>query len=87
MFPWHKRVRCRSKLKKEQSNHSSNNRNKNAQIAAKYFLEKYKKISWKKTPFPLNISDIADAERVDYNNDTNISDVSSNKSVQITTKK
>ena len=66
---------------------SSNSRNKNAKIAAKNFLEKYKKISRKKTPFSFNISDIADVGTVDYNNDTNISDVLLNKSVQITAKK
>ena len=65
---------------------NSNNRNKNAQVAAKNVLEKYKKISRKKTPFLFNISDIADAELVHYSNDTNISNVSSNKSAQITAK-
>ena len=39
--------------KKQQSN-SSINRNKNAQIAAKNILEKYKKMSQKKTPFPFS---------------------------------
>ena len=66
---------------------SSNSRNKNGKIAAKNFLEKYKKMSRKKTPFSFNISDIADVGTVDYNNDTNISDVLLNKSVQITAKK
>ena len=49
-------------------------------------MKKYKKILRKKTPFPLNISDTADAETVDYNNDSNICD-GSNKSTQITAKK
>ena len=74
------------KTQKKNKATSSNNRNKNSQIAAKNFLEKYKKILQKNTSFPFNISDIADAETVDYN-DTNISDASSNKSTQITAKK
>ena len=72
-------------LKKNKAT-NSNNRNKNAQVAAKNVLEKCKKISRKKTPFLFNISDIADAEPVDYNNDTNIGNVSSNKRAQITAK-
>ena len=42
-----------------------------------------KQISRKKSPLPFDISDVADAETVNYNNDTNISDISSNKSSQI----
>ena len=41
----------------------------------------------KKTPFPFNKSDVADGEMVDYNNDYNISVVSSNKSTEITAQK
>ena len=46
-----------------------------------------KEISRKKSPLPFDISDVADAETVNYNNDTNISDISSNKSSQIAAKK
>ena len=46
-----------------------------------------KQISRKKSPLPFDISDVADAETVNYNNDTNISDISSNKSSQIAAKK
>ena len=35
----------------------------------------------------LRISDIAETETVNYNNDTNMNDVSSNKSAQITAQK
>ena len=66
---------------------SSNNRNKIAQIAAKKKLQRYKKISRKRTRFPFNINDVADAEMVDYHNNTNISDASSNKIAQIADKK
>ena len=62
-------------------------RNKNAQIAAKNILQKYKNISWKKTPLPFNINDVADAETIDFNKDTNIGNVSSSKSLQIAAKK
>ena len=41
----------------------------------------------KTTPLPFNINDVANAETVHYNNDTNINDVSSSKSAQIATKK
>ena len=62
-------------------------RNKNAQIAAKNILQKYENISWKKTPLPFNINDVADAETIDFNKDTNIGNVSSSKSLQIAAKK
>ena len=57
------------------------------QTTAKKIKRKYKKLAKKKPPLPFNISDVADAETVDYNNGTNISDVSSNKSAQIAAKK
>ena len=49
-----------------------NVRNKNTQIAAKKIMQKYKKNSRKRSPLPFDISGVADAETVDYNNDTNI---------------
>ena len=66
---------------------TSYNRNKNEQTAAKKTLQKYQNISQKKTFLPFNINDIADAETIDFNNGTNISDVSSSKSAQIAAKK
>ena len=66
---------------------NSNVRNKNAQIVAKQIVRKYKKILQKKPPLPFEISDVADAETINYNNDINISDISSNKSAQIAAKK
>ena len=45
------------------------------------------RMSKKKAPLPFNINDVADTEIVDYNNDTNINDVSSDNSVQIAAKK
>ena len=64
----------------------------NTQLAAKKIVEKYKNLSKKKTYIPFNISDIADAETVDYNNNTNITDLNdivSNKNTraQIAAKK
>ena len=41
----------------------------------------------KKTPLPFNINDVAAAETIDSNNDTNINDISSSKSAQIAAKK
>ena len=40
------------------------------------------RMSKKKAPLPFNINDVADAETVDYNNDTNINDVSSDNSAK-----
>ena len=62
-------------------------KNKNAQIAAKKIVQKYKKLAKKKAPVPFNINDVADAETIDYNKDTNINDVFSSKSAQIAAKK
>ena len=47
----------------------------------------FAQISRKRTPLPFRINDVAGAETVDYDNDTNISHVSLNKSVQIAAKK
>ena len=56
---------------------------KSAQIAAKKISEKYKKIRSKKPPLPFKLTDVVDAETVDYNKDTSLIDVASNKSAQI----
>ena len=45
------------------------------------------RMSKRKSPFPFNINDVADAETVDYKYDTNINDVSSDNSAQIAAKK
>ena len=67
---------------------SAPKKTKSAQIAArKKIVQKYKKLSKKKLSLPFNISDTANAETVDCNDDTNINDVSSNKGAQITAKK
>ena len=66
---------------------SSSKKNKNTKIAAKKILQKFEKIAQKKTPLSFNLTDVADAETVDYNNDTNISDVLSSKGAQIAAKK
>ena len=60
---------------------TSYTRNKNAQVSAKNFLQKHKNISRKKAPLPFNVNDIADAETIDFSNDTNINDISSSKKV------
>ena len=62
-------------------------KNKNAQIAAKNILQKYKKLSKKKVPLPFDLNDIADAKAVDYHNDTNINYVLSSKGAEITATK
>ena len=41
----------------------------------------------KKSPLPFNLSDLADAETIDYNNDTSLKDVASNKGAIIAAKK
>ena len=48
------------------------NTNKNAQIAAKKIVDKYKKFARKKSNLPFNLSNVAYAETLQYNNDTNI---------------
>ena len=50
-----------------------------AQIAAKKIVQKYENISRKEAALPFNINNIADAETIDFNNDTDIYDVSSSK--------
>ena len=62
-------------------------KNKNAQIAAKKIVQKHKKLAKKKAPVPFNTSDVADAETIDYNKDTNINDVLLSKSEQIAAEK
>ena len=47
----------------------------------------HKNISREKAPLSFNITDIADAETKDFNNDTNINDVLSNKNAQLAAKK
>ena len=66
---------------------SSSKKNRNTKKAAKKILQKYKKIAQKKTPLSFNLTDMADTETVDYNNDTNINDVLSSKSAEIAAKK
>ena len=61
--------------------------NKNAQIAPKKIVQRYKKLAKNKAPVPFNISDVADAKTIDYNKDTNINEVLSSKSVQAAAKK
>ena len=61
--------------------------NKSAQVAAKKIVKKYKKNSLKMPSLPFGITGVAYAERVNYKNDTKISDVSSNKSAQVAAKK
>ena len=50
-------------------------------------VPKYKNLAKKKAALPFNISDVPDAEKIDYNKDTNINDVLSSKSAQIAAKK
>ena len=45
-------------------------------------MQQYKKLAKKTAHVPFNISDVTDAETVDYNNDANKNDVSSKKSSQ-----
>ena len=66
---------------------SAPKKTKSAQIAARKIVQKYKKLSKKKSPLPFHVSDTANTETVDYNDDTNINDVSSNKGAQIVAKK
>ena len=57
------------------------------QIAAKKIVKKDQKNSLKMPSLPFGSSGVAYAERVNYKNDTKISDVSSNKSAQVAAKK
>ena len=54
---------------------------------AKKISEKYKKMRSKKPPLPFNLSDIADAKTVNYNDDTSMTDVVSSKGARIAAKK
>ena len=49
--------------------------------------ERYKKIRTNAKSLPLNLSDVADADTVDYNEDVNIQDVNLNRNTILTTKK
>ena len=60
---------------------------KNAQIAAKNISNKYKKVRAKKELFPFNLADIADAETIDYNDDTNLQDVNMNRNTILVAQK
>ena len=42
------------------------------QIAAKKMSQKYRNMRTKTKPLPFNLLDVADADTVDYNGDTNI---------------
>ena len=59
---------------------------KNAQIAAQKISQKYKKIK-NKIPIPFNLAELADADNIVYDTDTNLGDVSSNKGAQIVAKR
>lgn len=65
---------------------TSKSRNKNVQIAAKKLIQKYKNILRKKVPLPFTINDAAHAKTVNYNTNTNITNVRSNISAQIAAK-
>ena len=56
-------------------------------IAAKKILEKYKKMRSKKQSLSFNLSDTADADTVNYNDDTNLEDTNMNKNAVLTPKK
>ena len=60
--------------------------NKNVRIAAQKISQKYKKIR-NKIPIPFNLTELADADNIVYDNNTNLGDVSSSKVVQIAAKK
>ena len=59
---------------------------KNVRIAAQKISQKYKKIRNKITIL-FNLTELADADNIVYNNNTNLGDVSSSKGVQIAAKK
>ena len=57
----------------------------------KKVVQKYQNLSQKKAPIPFNVTDIADAATIDYNNNTNIDDPidntsNKNKNAQIAAK-
>ena len=60
---------------------------KSAQIAAKKISNKYKKMRRRKELFPFNLSDIADAETIGYNDDTNLRDVNKNRNTILAAQK
>ena len=59
---------------------------KGAQIAANKTSKKYKKMRAITQSFPFNLSDIADAETIDYNDDTNLQDVNMNRNTILAVK-
>ena len=60
---------------------------KGAQIAANKISKKYKKMRARTQSFPFNLSDIADAETIDYNDDTNLQDVNMNRNTILAAQK
>ena len=60
---------------------------KNEAIAAKKISQKHKNMRNKRQTLPFNLSDIADADFVDYNGDTNLQDANMNKNAILTSKK
>ena len=59
---------------------------KSGQLAAKKISSKYKRMRYKKPP-PSFIVNEADIETIDYNDDSNLDDVVSNKSTTIAANK
>ena len=66
---------------------SSQSRNKSARIATKMISVKYKNIRTNTKSLPFNLSDVADADTVDYNEDTNIEDLNLSRNAILTTNK
>ena len=60
---------------------------KSANFASKRISQKYKKMSNKKQSLSFNLSDTADADTVNYNDDTNLEDTNMNKNAVLTPKK
>ena len=60
---------------------------KGANIAARRISQKYKKMRNKKQPLPFSLSDIADADTVDYNDDINLEDANMKKNTILAAKK
>ena len=60
---------------------------KSAAIAAKKISQKYKKVRSKTQSVPINLSDIDDADTVDYNDDTNLKAANMDKNAILTANK
>ena len=60
---------------------------KSTAISAKKISQKYKKMRSKKQSLPFNLSDIANTETVDYNDDTNLQDTNMDRTAVLTAKK